>query len=354
MPAQMPAPVRKTQNRSALPARLLLVLAAAVLLPAAADAQSDNFNSGTDAGWTRYDPLAPFGYSTTYSFPDGGYRIAAPGTGDPAVGPGRAGSLREDRTYTSFQLSVDIVNWDTSHDQAIGLLARVTDPGLLTTDGYALTYSTVDRTLDLSRMDNEYLTRLASAPIPANAAKSLHLVFVGLGPNLAGEILDDSNLAVPLASVRAGDARDDHGFNGLFVLDTGDGTHGAAATFDNYVSPILTGDANLDGKVDFADLLTLARHYGSSNATWSTGDFDADGTVDFADLAALARNYGQTATASLGGAVSAVDQLPEPAPLVLILLCAGLLLLRRRRADPSRCRAPCPLSLRERAGVRGS
>ena len=167
MPAEMPALMRETQHGSATHARLLLVLATVVILPAATLAQNDNFNSGTDAGWTRYDPLAPFGYSTTYSFPNGGYRIAAPGTGDPAVGPGRAGSLREDRTYTGFQFSVDIVNWDTSHDQAIGLLARVTDPGLLTTDGYALTYSTVDRTIDLSRIDNEYLTRLASAPLPA-------------------------------------------------------------------------------------------------------------------------------------------------------------------------------------------
>ena len=312
----------------------LLLTATLQFLPTAARAQNDDFGSGNDAGWTRYDPIAPFGYSTTYSFPRGGYRIAAPGTGDPAVGPGRAGSLREDRTYTQFQLSADITNWDTSHPQAIGLLARVTDPGLLTTDGYALTYSTVDRTLDLSRMDNEFLAALTRVPVATSAATSLRLLFVGVGSSLEGEVLDAANPAAPLASVRANDARYDHGFNGLFVLDSGDGTHGAAATFGRYVSPVLSGDANLDGAVDFTDLVTLARHYGSSGATWSTGDFDADGTIDFADLTALARNYGQRISFSTVAEAPSVAPLPEPAFIESLWL--GLLLFCRRRSKQFR------------------
>ena len=320
----MSTPPRQLRAPRALATQLLLC-SALVSLPAAARAQNDDFSSGNDAGWTRYDPIAPFGISTTYSFPPGGYRIAAPGTGDPAVGPGRAGSLREDQTYTRFQVSVDITNWDTSHPQAVGLLSRVTDPGLLTTDGYALTYSTVDRTLDLSRMDNAFLTPLASAPVAASAATSLRLLFVGVGTSLEGEVLDAANPAAPLASLRADDAHYDHGVNGLFVLDSGDGTHGAAATFGRYVSPILSGDANLDGAVDFSDLLTLARHYGSAGATWSTGDFDADGTVDFADLAALARNYGQRISFPTGAIEPAFAQVPEP--VVIDILCPAMLLL---------------------------
>ena len=306
----------------------LLLWSALVSLPAAARAQNDDFSSGNDAGWTRYDPIAPFGNSATYSFPPGGYRIAAPGTGDPAVGPGRAGSLREDQTYTRFQFSVDITNWDTSHPQAVGLLSRVTDPGLLSTDGYALTYSTVDRTLDLSRMDNEFLTPLASAPVAASPATSLRLLFVGVGTSLEGEVLDAASPAAPLASVLANDAHYDHGFNGLFVLDGGDGTHGAAATFGRYVSPVLSGDDNLDGAVDFSDLLTLARHYGSTGATWSTGDFDADGSVDFADLTALARNYGQRISFPAGATEPAFAHLPEP--VVIEVLGPGILLFLRQ------------------------
>lgn len=320
--------IRIARGQRELLAHLLSVIAAAFFV-SPTRAQSDDFNAGTDTGWTRYDPLAPFGYATTYAFPNGGYRIDAPGTGDPAVGPGRAGSLREDRTYTAFQFSVDIVNWDTSRPQAIGLLARATNPGLLTTDAYALTYSTTSQTLDLSRMGNEYLTSLASVRVPINSAQSLHLVFVGAGVNLFGEILDGADLAAPLASLRTTDASYDHGYSGLYVLDSGDGNHGAAATFDNYINPIVSADANLDGKVDFSDLVTLARHYGTTNATWSDGDFNADGIVDFNDLVTLARSYGQSTPAQAAIAAHATEQLPEPGSLMFV--CAVVLLRRRRR-----------------------
>jgi len=40
--------------------------------------------------------------------------------------------------------------------------------------------------------------------------------------------------------------------------------------------------ANLDGKVDFSDLLNAAQNYGRTNAIWDQGDFNYDGTVDFA------------------------------------------------------------------------
>lgn len=57
-------------------------------------------------------------------------------------------------------------------------------------------------------------------------------------------------------------------------------------------SPLLPGDADGDGKVDFADLVILARNYGrTSGVTWSDGDFNGDGTVDFDDLVLLARHY---------------------------------------------------------------
>ena len=62
----------------------------------------------------------------------------------------------------------------------------------------------------------------------------------------------------------------------------------------------LPGDADLDGKVDFADLAIVARHYGQQNATWAEGDFNADGSVGFDDLVLLARNYGSTALTANG------------------------------------------------------
>lgn len=67
----------------------------------------------------------------------------------------------------------------------------------------------------------------------------------------------------------------------------------------------LPGDTNLDGKVDFTDLVTLARNYGAAlnpaQLGWYQGDFNGDGKVGFDDLIILARHYGQT-----------IDNLPVP------------------------------------------
>jgi len=52
------------------------------------------------------------------------------------------------------------------------------------------------------------------------------------------------------------------------------------------------GDLNLDGRVDFADLLIMAQHYGQQNANWDQGNLTYDGSVAFSDLLRLAQNYG--------------------------------------------------------------
>lgn len=101
----------------------------------------------------------------------------------------------------------------------------------------------------------------------------------------------------------------------------------------------LLGDANLDGKVDFNDLLTLAQNYGGTGLLWQNGDFTADGNVDFNDLLVLAQNYGQgLTTAQLAelpasfraDAERAFAEVPEPGTLTLAA-SVGLLLLGRRR-----------------------
>src|SRR6185503_3825494 len=143
----------------------LLLAASLMILPSGLKAQSDDFNDGNDTGWTRYDPLGGLGAGAqaTYTFPNRGYRIQA--TRFPAfpaaVGPARAGSVREDVSYTDFYVAVDVVDWDNSVRQAFGILARVNTPGLGQTTGYAFTYergSGVTETsgdLDISRIDGE-------------------------------------------------------------------------------------------------------------------------------------------------------------------------------------------------------
>lgn len=106
----------------------------------------------------------------------------------------------------------------------------------------------------------------------------------------------------------------------------------------NTISPVITngnvvvsypGDTNLDGSVGFDDLVTLARNYGRSNATWSMGDFNNDGTVAFDDFVTLARNYGNNVNInppppSIVAALAA-SVVPEPLSLgVVAFVVAGL------------------------------
>ena len=81
---------------------------------------------------------------------------------------------------------------------------------------------------------------------------------------------------------------------------------------------LLSGDANLDGRVGVADLVALAGSYGRTGGSWLEGDFNFDGVVGIADLVQLAENYG-----ACGQGV------PEPGALVLLGL--GAACLRRRR-----------------------
>lgn len=58
----------------------------------------------------------------------------------------------------------------------------------------------------------------------------------------------------------------------------------------------LTGDANDNGSVDFADFLALSANFGLSDAVWADGDFNADGTVSFDDFLFLSANFGTRRT----------------------------------------------------------
>src|SRR2546422_4275215 len=84
-------------------------LLALFALTTALRAQTDNFDSGTDAGWSK---ITSAGFPATYSFPPddfGGhaYRLQ----GDLATGGGdtaRAVAYRADRLYTNLFVAADI------------------------------------------------------------------------------------------------------------------------------------------------------------------------------------------------------------------------------------------------------
>jgi len=140
----------------------------------------DNFNNGHADLWTHYDPLGGLGFGpmALYSFPGGNtYRISAPAR--PAAlqqaGQARAGSLFEAPEQTDFYIEVDVVNWNNSIDQAVGILARITTPALGMTDGYAFTIQVMDTDISISRLTDEAPTDLADSSknfVPAEHTSS--------------------------------------------------------------------------------------------------------------------------------------------------------------------------------------
>jgi glycosidase len=110
------------------------------------------------------------------------------------------------------------------------------------------------------------------------------------------------------------------------------------ADVDVMLSTILLttyGDINLDRRVDFTDLVELARNYNQTGG-WAKGNFDGDGTIGFADLVELARNYGfgvaggESFDFALAQLNSMGYYVPEPA-VMSVLTIAGLTTLRRAR-----------------------
>ena len=111
------------------------------------------------------------------------------------------------------------------------------------------------------------------------------------------------------------------GSGNLYGATYGGGTSDLGTVFRLLLS--LPGDINGDGKVDFSDLLIVARNYGKSG-TPAQGDLNGDGSVGFDDLVILARNYGHS--------------LPQPARATLLAALTSTAsddslspLLRRRR-----------------------
>jgi hypothetical protein len=118
------------------------------------------------------------------------------------------------------------------------------------------------------------------------------------------------------------------------------------------VAPLLVGDANMDGTVDFFDITqVLGYKYNTGQpASYTDGDLNYDGVVDFFDLATLlSANYntGEVFPAAAAAAAAAADgrpasptTVPEPATGTFVLIAGGaaaLLSRRRRRHRHAHC-----------------
>ena len=83
------------------------------------------------------------------------------------------------------------------------------------------------------------------------------------------------------------------------------------------LKPALSGDANLDGRVDINDLTIVLTNYGQTRDELEPRRFTGDGTVDINDLTIVLANFGYGVTAGAG-----VDALPKTS--ILVQLAAGM------------------------------
>ena len=87
-----------------------------------------------------------------------------------------------------------------------------------------------------------------------------------------------------------------------------------SAQYNGYLlNPALSGDANLDGRVDINDLTVVLANYNQAGMVWSNGEFTGDGTVDINDLTIVLANYNNTFASSAAGTAA----VPEPSAWLL-------------------------------------
>jgi hypothetical protein len=276
--------------------------------------------------------LSPFGGAATFSHSGGSVVLPADlSVGDPAL-RGLGGSATYDHTGGTVAVQQLNIGSTGRFRHAGGSLRAAT----LTIDAAA------GGQLDLA--DQEMVIDYATGQSPQTAVRG-HLKSGYNGGAWNGSGINSSVAAGATAGSRAvayGEASEVLGVTGTNTAQwNGQAVDGTSLL----VRFTLTGDANLDGRVNFNDLLTLARNYNVvGTGKWTTADFNYDDNINFNDLLLLARNYNAAlpsgpipgATAGFeADLASAFASVPEPSALTAAGVLTPLLLRRRnpRRRD---------------------
>ncbi|MEZ5329088.1 MAG: hypothetical protein R3F19_28920 [Verrucomicrobiales bacterium] len=239
----------------------LLIMAATVFALQTAAGFTDNFDDGNDDGWVVFDPLGSAGIAAPakVTFPGGGYRLEGNVPAIPDGGPARVFTFLQDEELADFYVSVDLVDWDDSIDQAVGLIGRAGNVGLGETTAYVCNYdpnqtgSNPAGQFQINYVENEGApsdSTMAAANVKLIADHSYRMIFFGKGGTLTGALYDLLDLTRPVALIQTeeGDARGEYypsGFVGLFSFsrsDNLDDTSICDATFDNFVRDITNPD----------------------------------------------------------------------------------------------------------------
>jgi len=229
-----------TKRSSFVPLDTMKIHLLSIILVAPASltfAQTDDFNDGNSSGWTEVDPLSGVVAPGTYSFPGGNtYRMqGVVSPNQEVLGPSRIGALRQDVSYTDFYQTIDVVDFDQTLDQNVGLLARVKEPGLGTLDGYSFTYNPFDQHMFFSVITDEEGTNLADIEVLLDPGTPVRLVLQGNDDAFKCEVFALSDLTTPVAVMETSDTTWTTGTGGIFVVaDENESAQPTDCTFDNY------------------------------------------------------------------------------------------------------------------------
>jgi hypothetical protein len=185
-------------------------------------------------------------------------------------------------------------------------------------------------TLDLA--NNTLLTNTPATTIKAYLASAYTSNSDWAGPGLSSGLAADDPITYSLGYAAGSDQS---------AQDAGI----AVAAGQVLARPVVTGDANMDGKVDFFDIAQLLGYkYNTGQlASYTDGDLNYDGVVDFFDLTTLlSANYNTGVTFAAAEASSSSSSsssssptssagVPEPGNAVLIVSTVASLLFARRR-----------------------
>lgn len=228
--------------------RVGLLAATAALATFEASAQtnfSTDFSSGNDNEFDRYDPVAQAGAGShgSWTVDASGYRIQAASTSpfESLVGPARAGSIVTGFNADDFRLTFDLKTYDNSLPQFVGALARATQVGPGTTQGYVLGYdNSRGGGIFISKIVGEAVAGVVAStdintPLPLDPNKSYHFDFSLIGSSFTGAVYDTADLATPIAGIAGSDSSFATGAVGLLVADNSStADFSADATFANF------------------------------------------------------------------------------------------------------------------------
>jgi hypothetical protein len=211
----------------------------------------DNFDDADSSEWITDTNLAPPN-NATFTQANGVYRVAGP---TPPAGSGTgqvAFAGRLDGTLADFNVSTDIVDFDVTANQYMGVFARAT---LTPTFDFQTVYvfSVATRSINPAQVGNSalFLQRLINGGNPVNVGTSVYfpgiqpdrdyrLNFQGVGRSMQGSIVDLANPAVPLATFTYTDNSFGYvgeGFVGLATVNNGNTLITQIdASYDNFVA----------------------------------------------------------------------------------------------------------------------